>query len=205
MSDQIPQLPFEPVTSPALREVLGDIPTRKDTASNPCMDEVEVERILRLAKITGIPVVVDGGWAVDALLGWQTRDHGDLDLALEHAELPKLLDFLSKLGYQHLWRADQWEHNFVLEDDQGHQVDLHTYIIDETGEIIGGVKYPKEALTGKGRIAHMDVDCIEPHHLVAFHKGYPLDKNDYQDVRYLCNLFKIDLPQQYRDYNNFIR
>ena len=48
----------------------------------------------------------------------------------------------------------------------------------------------------------MDVACIEPHYLVAFHTGYPLDKNDYQDVRYLCNLFKIDLPKEYRDYND---
>ena len=184
-----------------MREVLGNIHTREHTTSSPRMDEIEVERILRLANITGVPLVVDGGWAVDALLGWQTRDHADLDLALDHLHLPKLLDFLSKLGYQHLWRDDQWEHNFVLEDDQGHQVDLHTYLTDEFGNIVGGVKYPKEALTGKGCIAHMDVACIEPHHLVEFHTGYPLDTNDYQDVRYLCNLFKIELPKEYLDYN----
>jgi lincosamide nucleotidyltransferase A/C/D/E len=200
MSDQSPKLPFEPKISPALREVLGDVPTRESTTSSPRMDVVEVERILRLSNITGVPLVVDGGWAVDALLGWQTRDHADLDLALNHLHLPKLLDFLSKLGYQHIWRDDQWEHNFVLEDDQEHQVDLHTYITNENSEIVGGVKYPKEALTGKGRIAHMDVTCIEPHHLVAFHSGYPLDANDFQDVRYLCNLFKIELPKEYRDY-----
>lgn len=202
MSDQALKLPFEPKTSPALREVLGDIPTRENANSHPLMGEAEVERILQLARITGVLLVVDGGWAVDALLGWQTRDHGDLDLALNHLHLPTLLDFLSKLGYQHIWRDDQWEHNFVLEDDQGHQVDLHTYLTDAAGNIVGGVKYPKEALTGKGRIAHMEVACIEPHHLVAFHIGYPLDANDYQDVRYLCNLFKIDLPKEYRDYND---
>ena len=200
MSDQSQKLPFEPIISPALREVLGDVPTRKSASSSPRMDVVEVERILRLSNITGVPLVVDGGWAVDALLGWQTRDHADLDLALNHLHLPKLLDFLSKLGYQHIWRDDQWEHNFVLEDDQAHQVDLHTYITDEENEIVGGVKYPKEALTGKGRIAHMDVTCIEPHYLVAFHTGYPLDANDFQDVRYLCNLFKIELPKEYRNY-----
>jgi lincosamide nucleotidyltransferase A/C/D/E len=199
MADQTPKLPFETKTSPALREVLGNIPTRETATSHPLMSEAEVERILHLARITSIPVVVDGGWAVDALLGWQTRDHADLDLALNHVHLPTLLDFLSKLGYQHIWRDDQWEHNFVLEDDKGYQVDLHTFLTDEVGNIICGVKYPKEALTGKGRIAHMDVVCIEPHHLVAFHTGYPLDENDYQDVRYLCNLFKIDLPKEYRD------
>lgn len=201
MADLAPELRFEPKLSPALREVLGDLPTRESNAPTALMDEVEVERILRLANITGVPLVVDGGWAVDALLGWQTRDHSDLDLALDHQHLPKLLDFLCKLGYQHRWRDDQWEHNFVLEDDQGHQVDLHTFLTDEFGNIVGGVKYPKEALTGKGRIAHMDVACIEPHHLVAFHTGYPLDRNDHQDVRYLCNLFKIELPKEYRDYN----
>ncbi len=202
MSDQNLKLPFEPTLSPALREVLGEIPTRKNGTSLPRMDETEVERILRLATITNVPIILDGGWAVDALLGWQTREHADLDLALDHQHLLKLLDFLSKLGYQHVWRDDQWEHNFVLEDEQGHQVDLHTYITGEFGNVVGGVKYPKEALTGKGRLAHMDVACIEAHYLVEFHTGYPLDQNDYQDVRYLCNLFKIELPKEYHDYTN---
>ena len=31
----------------------------------------------------GCPVWIDGGWAVDALLGVQTRPHSDLDIALE--------------------------------------------------------------------------------------------------------------------------
>ncbi|HNY83438.1 MAG TPA: hypothetical protein PKK82_01150 [Anaerolineaceae bacterium] len=197
MPDQALKLPFEPNIPPALKEVLGEIPPREKPTKTPLMDEAEVERLLQLARIAGIPIVVDGGWAVDALLGWQTREHTDLDLAFNHRYLPKLLAILSKLSYQHIWRDDQWEHNFVLEDEFGHQVDIHTFITDEKGDITGGVPYPKGSLCGRGRIAHMDVACIEPHHLVAFHTGYRVSEKDYQDVRYLCNLFKIDLPSDY--------
>ena len=36
----------------------------------------------------GVPVWIDGGWGVDALVGTQSRDHDDLDLVLdgEHVE-----------------------------------------------------------------------------------------------------------------------
>ena len=32
----------------------------------------------------GIPIWIDGGWAVDALLATETRQHADLDIALEY-------------------------------------------------------------------------------------------------------------------------
>ena len=63
--------PMRP-SDPALAELLADFPTRTYPCETPLMDEEEVARVLQLAEIAGIPVVVDGGWAVDALLGWQT-------------------------------------------------------------------------------------------------------------------------------------
>lgn len=199
MSEQNPLLPFELPINSALQEVLGSIPIRHQPATNPVMDETEVERILRLAVISGIQPIVDGGWAVDALLGWQTREHQDLDLVLNHQQVPPLLHFLSKLGYQHLPRGEQWEYHFFLEDDRGHQVDLRTYVTDAAGEIIGGVVYPSEALTGKGRIAQMDVACVDAHYLIASHQERSAGVKDCQALRYLCNLFKIDLPVELSD------
>ncbi|HNX45195.1 MAG: hypothetical protein VB029_09395 [Anaerolineaceae bacterium] len=181
----------------ALRAVLGDIPTRAHGTPHPVMDIDEVLRVLQLSEIAGIPVVVDGGWGVDALLGWQTREHADLDLALNHQHLPRLLKLLSRLGYQHLPRNDEWEHNFVLEDELGHQVDLHTFIQDETGQVVGGVKYPRESLQGRGKIMHLKVTCVPPEWSLQFHTGYPLDETDYRDMRYLCNLYSLKLPEAY--------
>jgi lincosamide nucleotidyltransferase A/C/D/E len=36
--------------------------------------------LLQLFESTGIEVWLDGGWAVDALLGEQTRPHKDVDI-----------------------------------------------------------------------------------------------------------------------------
>jgi hypothetical protein len=43
-----------------------------------------------LSEKEGIKVWIDGGWAVDALLGRQTRNHADLDIALETRFLERL-------------------------------------------------------------------------------------------------------------------
>jgi lincosamide nucleotidyltransferase A/C/D/E len=47
----------------------------------------------------GVPIWIDGGWAVDALLGEQTRPHADLDIALELRHLAQSVAYLSDKGY----------------------------------------------------------------------------------------------------------
>jgi hypothetical protein len=39
--------------------------------------------VLRLADRARARLWIDGGWGVDALLGSQTREHGDLDVVIE--------------------------------------------------------------------------------------------------------------------------
>src|SRR4051794_7917248 len=48
----------------------------------------------------GILVWIDGGWAVDALLGRQTRQHDDLDIAVEERHVPALREILARRGYR---------------------------------------------------------------------------------------------------------
>ncbi|MFM7534474.1 MAG: nucleotidyltransferase domain-containing protein [Acidimicrobiales bacterium] len=43
----------------------------------------------------GLDLWVDGGWAVDALLGEQTRPHADLDLAIARADFDAALRLLT--------------------------------------------------------------------------------------------------------------
>ena len=62
----------------------------------------------------GIKVWIDGGWGVDALLGHQTRKHDDLDVAIHHASLTALCEFLEDRGYRHVPSAGSWGCNFVL-------------------------------------------------------------------------------------------
>ena len=189
-------------SDPQLADLLVDFSTRIHPCENPLMEEEEVERVLQLAQIAGIPVIVDGGWAVDALLGWQTREHSDLDLAINQQYLPRLLNILRRLDYQYLHREDEWAHNFVLENGAGHQIDLHSFVRNSKGQIIAGVEYPGDSLTGQGRISGMNVSCIHPEWLVDFHLGYDFDHQDYQDLVYICNLYKLSLPPEYQEYAN---
>src|SRR5262249_3649306 len=90
-----------------------------------------------------------------------------------------------------------WECNFVLADDHGRKVDVHSYALDEAGNNVYGVAYIAEHLTGRGSIHSYPVGCISPEWLVRFHSGYELDENDFHDVRFLCERFGIGMPHEF--------
>ncbi|GLV56538.1 aminoglycoside nucleotidyltransferase [Dictyobacter sp. S3.2.2.5] len=152
---------------------------------------------LQLCARHGIEVFVDGGWGVDALVGKQTRPHEDLDIALQHKDVPALRSLLEAHGYRDVPRDDTRDCNFVMGDDQGHEVDFHSYTFDEQGRLVFGVEYPPDSLTGRGTIGGYPVKCISPEWLLKFHSGYELDENDYHDVRVLCEHFGFALPAEY--------
>ena len=156
-----------------------------------------VVQLMQLFKQHGIEVVVDGGWGVDALLGEQTRSHGDLDIALQHKDVPKLRALLEAHGYRDVPRDDTRDCNFVLGNGQGHEVDFHSYTFDAHGKLVFGVEYPLDSLTGTGSIQGYPVKCISTEWMVKFHSGYKLDENDYHDVSALCERFVIALPAEY--------
>jgi len=156
-----------------------------------------VVQLMQLFDQNSIDVVVDGGWSVDALLGEQTRSHQDLDIALQHKDVPKLRALLEARGYKDVPRDDTRDCNFVMGDDKGHEVDFHSYTFDAHGKIVFGVEYPFDSLTGTGSIQGYPVKCISPEWMVKFHSGYELDENDYRDVSALCERFGIALPAEY--------
>ena len=57
----------------------------------------------------GVRACVGGGWAVDALLGEQTREHSDLDLWLPAADLDPLIVAFSGVGIDRVlpWGGDR--------------------------------------------------------------------------------------------------
>lgn len=162
------------------------------------MSAADVVEIIQLLEQNGIEVYVDGGWGVDALLGKQTRPHGDLDIALPHEYVPELRELLEAKGYKDIPRDDTRDCNFVLGDDKGHEVDVHSYTFDAEGKNIFGVEYKPEHLTGTGSINGYSVKCTDPVWMVKSHSGYELDENDYHDVLALCGRFGIELPAQFR-------
>lgn len=157
--------------------------------------------IIKLIEENGIEVYVDGGWGVDALLGKQTRKHDDLDIALPHKFVPKLRELLEARGYKDVPRDDTRDCNFVLGDDEGRLVDIHSYTFDENGKHIFGVAYEPHHFTGSGTIDGFRVKCIPPDVMVEFHTGYEVDENDYLDVKALCERFDLPMP---KDFEKFI-
>jgi lincosamide nucleotidyltransferase A/C/D/E len=149
-------------------------------------------------------VRVGGGWAVDALLGEQTREHSDLDLWVRAQDAEPLFRALAGLGLDRVfpWPGDRpW--NFVLHDGGALRIDLHFYepVGDDTwhyGSVLSGERVPAEALAGHGSISGAPVRCEDPVWSVRWHTGYPVRPSDRHDVPLLCERFGIELPQDYR-------
>jgi lincosamide nucleotidyltransferase A/C/D/E len=167
----------------------------------PEMTATDVVEFVKLLYENQIDVVIDGGWGVDALLGKQTRPHADLDIAVEHKDVPKIRTLLEARNYRDVHRDDTRDCNFVLGDEDGHLIDFHSYTFDPEGKIIFGVPYPYDSLQGGGSINGFPVHCITPEWMVKFHAGYKLDENDYHDVRLLCQRYGVDLPPEFNGFD----
>lgn len=174
-------------------------PDTEPTAPSPAAEltAADVLELLEWFEQAAITCHIDGGWAVDALLGRQTRPHADLDIALPHAEAPRLRARLAAAGFVEIPRDDSWACNFVLQDPRGRQVDVHTYVFDAAGQPVYGIPYPLASLSGNGVINGRPVNCIAPAWLVQFHTGYPVDAQDYHDVKALCVHFGLAVPTDY--------
>jgi lincosamide nucleotidyltransferase A/C/D/E len=163
----------------------------------PVTTAQDVCALLLLFEQNELDVVIDGGWGVDALLGEQTRQHVDLDIAIAYNDVGKLRRVLEENGFVDVPRADTREVNFVMGDEHGRQVDIHTYSLDRENHPEQGLDYPPDSLNGKGTILGRLVKCIDAVNMVKFHTGYDLDENDYHDVKALCLHFGIELPKEY--------
>jgi lincosamide nucleotidyltransferase A/C/D/E len=165
------------------------------------VDVADVIELLEFLEESGLEAYVDGGWAIDALLGKQTRSHDDLDVAIPHAHVPLLRHLMATRGFHEQPQADSWECNFVLADAGDRRLDVHSYTLDSAGKNVGGVPYAAEHLTGTGVIAGRPVRCMDPAWLVRFHTGYKVDERDYHDVRLLCERFGLPLPDEYTKFS----
>ena len=161
----------------------------------------------------GLDVVIDGGWGVDALLGYQSRPHSDLDIAIQHEQVPLLRELLAGLAFVPVDRPDATEWNFVLGDAAGRQIDVHSFTFEPPLDLtevdpssvpddkpVSGVDYLRRSLYGSGMIAGTVVRCVSPEYMVLFHTGYPVDEDDFRDTSALCAKFGIALPVEYEPF-----
>jgi lincosamide nucleotidyltransferase A/C/D/E len=151
-----------------------------------------------------VAVCVGGGWAVDALVGKQTRQHADLDVWVDACDTEGLFAAFADQGVDriHPWPGDRpW--NFVLHDGHSCRVDLHLYESLGDGRLhYGSVKAPfmftDHDLSGDGEIAGMPVQCERPDFALQNHTGYELRDIDRHDVAVLCEHFGLHPPRDCR-------
>jgi len=164
------------------------------------MTEVDVLAVLDILEDGAIPVSVAGGWAVDALLGRVTREHGDLDLAIDTTLVDDAVRALARLGLPPA--LDERPARLVLSDGR-RAVDLHpvAWGVDGTGLQVGLGRerfvYPPGSADAVGHIGGRTVRCLTPELLIGFHLGYEPRSIDRQDLAALARRFDVELPPPY--------
>jgi len=159
--------------------------------------------LLWLFESAGIEVWLDGGWAVDAVLGAQTRPHKDIDIILRVAELPKLREVLGRRGFER--QQGGTESNFVLADRSGLEVDVHAIVFDQDGNGVYRMEngsdwiFPPAGFIGRGVVQGIGVRCLTPETQVLCHAhGYVPTAKDLRDMELLQARFGVELPPHLR-------
>ncbi len=161
----------------------------------------EVLRIISTLNNANIPVWIDGGWGVDALIGQQTREHEDLDVVIALANVETVKDILGEQGFVVL--EDELPTRIVLKGANTQQIDFHTVTFNTEGGAIQKLqdssvyRYKLEGLNGNGSINGHAVKCITPEEQAASHYGYEPDEKDKHDMQLLQKHFGIELTKPY--------
>jgi lincosamide nucleotidyltransferase A/C/D/E len=141
--------------------------------------------VLDLLTEAGIRCWIGGGWGIDALVGIQTRDHGDLDVVAHPGEPAR--DLLVAAAFEPV--VDWWPVRVALRHADGHEVDLHPVERIDDGWLQQGLDgttytYPDSELT-LGNIAGRVVPVISAALQLRFHQGYEPSETDRTDIAHL--------------------
>ncbi len=156
------------------------------------MDAIEAVRVYTALQAQDMPVRIEGGWAVDALLHIH-NPHDDLDLLVGNEYESQCRKIMPEMDYS--LSRDKTPSKLDFRDDKKHKVTIHF------GSISNGTLrrktstevfvYSTEAV--EGRINGTGVRCVTPKDLLERYKGSTRDKD-----RKYCQLL-----QNYLDsYNN---
>jgi lincosamide nucleotidyltransferase A/C/D/E len=155
--------------------------------------------LFQLFESARIEVWLDGGWAVDALLGAQTRSHKDVDIILRVADLPKLQEILRSRGFE--IQPGGTKSNFVLADRSGIEIDVHAIVFDRDGNGVYHMEngsdwiFPAAGFSGRGVVQGNGVRCLSPETQVLCHAhGYVPTEKDLRDMELLQARFGVELP-----------
>lgn len=154
------------------------------------MDADEVVRVIDWLDERSVVYQVNGGWAVDALLGFQSRTHGDLDIFVDATEIETLIAWLSGRRYEVVedWRPIRVE---LRSDDR--VVDIHPMELDAAGDGVqrgfGDETFAHRARDrAVGMIRGRPVVVASAARLVELRSGYELRPEDHHDLELLRDL-----------------
>jgi len=133
-------------------------------------------------RANSITIWIDGGWCVDALIGKQTREHSDLDIAVHRKDNARLRMLFENNHYTEEERYDSSEFMYVMKSEAGKYFDVHVFEYDDNGNNTYGIEYPFGSLTGTGVIDGQVVNCIDPDGRLKFKTGYKQKEKDLQDL-----------------------
>jgi len=165
------------------------------------MEAPDVLAVLDALHAEEIPVWLDGGWGIDALVCAQTRPHGELDVVVPEADCARAREALAALGYAHDPSAEPGlPARLVLREESGREIDVHPIVLDDGGngwQPLGPDAwgaYPADGLTGEGEIEGRRVRCLTAELQLRHHLGYPLGDTDRHDLRLLAEHFGLAPP-----------
>jgi lincosamide nucleotidyltransferase A/C/D/E len=158
----------------------------------------DVVEVLELLEAAGVEAWVDGGWGIDALLGTETRQHADLDLAVPLQSVGAARRALGAVGFTTV--RDWLPTAVAVRDPAGREVDLHplTPSPDEGGDQaqLQGAPFHYPPPTA-GTVAGRPVRCVPAEAQVRAHLGYPPTAKDRSDLDLLRQRFGVTLPPPY--------
>lgn len=148
----------------------------------------QVEDLFRLFADAKVRVWLAGGWAVDALVGHQTRMHGDMDVAVDVRDLPSLLALLDERSF--VMRTDWSPSRLELTGPDGQVIDIHpvTFVEDGSGRQAGhggdSFYYAADGFV-LGSINGATIPCLSASQQLRFRQGYEFRPADIHDVALL--------------------
>jgi lincosamide nucleotidyltransferase A/C/D/E len=155
----------------------------------------DVVDVLDRLGAAGVDASIAGGWAVDALLGRTTREHGDLDLAVDARDIDPAIEALEAAGFR--IEVDERPARLGLGDGR-RAIDLHPvrWDADGTGRQSTGTGddfvYPPGSTEARGWIRGREVRCLTPELLLTFHLGYEPRDIDRRDMAALAERYGLD-------------
>lgn len=136
----------------------------------------DVLTILSLLREGRADVWIGGGRGIDALVGKQTRDQGDLDLKHRQEQEAAVVTALAAAGFAET--LDRRPVRFVVTARDGREIDLHPLVFAEDGSAVQPspepsrpFEYPSSCFV-TGTISGTTVPCLPADQQVYFHQGY---------------------------------